>query len=65
VLTLNQVCGFKFQFFTGSPIHPPLGALSNRYRDVDAINDHLALIKDQNDHIAKLDAKIAECELEN
>jgi hypothetical protein len=39
----------------------------NRYRDVDvdAINDHLALIKDQNDHIAKLDAKIAECELEN
>jgi hypothetical protein len=28
VLTLNQVCGFKFQVFTGSPIHPPLGALS-------------------------------------
>jgi hypothetical protein len=27
-LTLNQVCGFKFQVFTGSPIHPPLGALS-------------------------------------
>jgi hypothetical protein len=28
VLTLNQVCGFKFQVFTGSPIHPPpLGAL--------------------------------------
>jgi hypothetical protein len=24
--------------------------------DVDAISDHLALIKDQNDHIAKLDA---------
>jgi hypothetical protein len=23
VLTLNQVCGFKFQGFTGSPIHPP------------------------------------------
>jgi hypothetical protein len=23
VLTLNQVCGFKFQVFTGSPIHPP------------------------------------------
>jgi hypothetical protein len=23
VLTLNQVCGFKFQDFTGSPIHPP------------------------------------------
>jgi hypothetical protein len=22
VLTLNQVCGFKFQVFTGSPIHP-------------------------------------------
>jgi uncharacterized beta-barrel protein YwiB (DUF1934 family) len=30
VLTLNQVCGFKFQVFTGSPIHPPpLGALSH------------------------------------
>jgi prefoldin subunit 5 len=28
--------------------------------DVDAINDHLAMIKKQNDHIAKLDAKIAE-----
>jgi hypothetical protein len=28
VLTLNQVCGFKFQVFTGSPIHPPLGALT-------------------------------------
>jgi hypothetical protein len=23
VLTLNQACGFKFQVFTGSPIHPP------------------------------------------
>jgi hypothetical protein len=33
--------------------------------DVEAINDHLALIKQQNDHIAKLDAKIAEHELEN
>jgi hypothetical protein len=33
VLTLNQVCGFKFQIFTGSPIHPPLGALRNTPRD--------------------------------
>jgi hypothetical protein len=33
--------------------------------DVDAISDHLARIKNQNDHIAKLDAKIAEHELEN
>jgi hypothetical protein len=33
--------------------------------DVDAISDHLALIKDQNDHIAKLNAKIVEHELEN
>jgi hypothetical protein len=32
--------------------------------DVDAISDHLALIKEQNDHIAKLDAKITEHELE-
>jgi hypothetical protein len=31
----------------------------------DAMNDHLAMIKEQNDHIAKLNAKIAEHELEN
>ena len=42
-------------------------AICTRCRDVniDAIHDHLALIKQQNDHIAKLDAKIAEHELEN
>jgi hypothetical protein len=33
--------------------------------DIDAMNDHLAMIKKQNDHIAKLNAKIAEHELEN
>jgi hypothetical protein len=33
--------------------------------DIDAIHDHMALIKQQNDHIAKLDAKIAEHELDN
>jgi hypothetical protein len=31
-----------------------------RYINVDAIHDHIAMIKQQNDHIAKLDAKIAE-----
>jgi hypothetical protein len=31
--------------------------------DVDAITDHIALIKEQNDHIDKLDAKIVEHEL--
>jgi hypothetical protein len=38
-----------------------------RCRDinVDAIYDHIAIIKQQNHHIAKLDAKIAEHELEN
>jgi hypothetical protein len=38
-----------------------------RCRDinVDALNDHLAMIKEQNDHIAILIAKIAEHELEN
>jgi hypothetical protein len=41
--------------------------ICTRCRDVniDAIDDHLAMIKDQNDHIAKLNAKIAEHELEN
>jgi hypothetical protein len=33
--------------------------------DVNAINGHLAINKEQNDHIAKLNAKIAEHELEN
>jgi hypothetical protein len=33
--------------------------------DVNATNDHLALIKEQNDYIAKLNAKIDEHELEN
>jgi hypothetical protein len=33
--------------------------------DVDAINGHLTLINNQNDHIAKLDAMIVEYELEN
>jgi hypothetical protein len=38
-----------------------------RCRDVniEAIDDHLAMIKQQNDHLAKLNAKIAEHELEN
>jgi hypothetical protein len=36
-----------------------------RHVNVDAINDHIAMIKEQNDHIAKLNAKIAEHELEN
>jgi hypothetical protein len=29
------------------------------------MNDHLAMVKEQNDHIAKLNAKIAKHELEN
>jgi hypothetical protein len=42
-------------------------SICTRCRDVniDAIHDHMVLIKQQNDHIAKLDAKIAEHELEN
>jgi hypothetical protein len=41
--------------------------ICTRCRDVniDAINDHLAMIKEQNDHIAKLNAKTAKKELEN
>jgi hypothetical protein len=33
--------------------------------NIEAMNDHLAIIKQQNDHIAKLTAKIVEHELEN
>jgi hypothetical protein len=42
-------------------------SICTRCRDVniDAIHDHIAMIKQQNDHIAKLDAKITEHELEN
>jgi hypothetical protein len=42
-------------------------SICTRCRDVDinAIHDHMTLIKQQNDHIAKLDAKIAEHNLEN
>jgi hypothetical protein len=41
--------------------------ICTRCRDVviDAISDHLTLIKEQNDHIVKVDAKIAEHDLEN
>jgi hypothetical protein len=41
--------------------------ICTRCRDVniDVIHDHIAMIKQQKDHIAKLDAKIAEHELEN
>jgi hypothetical protein len=41
--------------------------ICTRCRDiiVDAMNDHLTTIKEQNDHIAKLNAKIVEHELEN
>jgi hypothetical protein len=41
--------------------------ICTRCRDVnvDAMNDHIAMIKEQNDHIAKLNAKIVEHELEN
>jgi hypothetical protein len=42
-------------------------SICTRCRDinVDAIRDHLALIKKQNDHIAQLNAKIHEHDLEN
>jgi chromosome segregation ATPase len=42
-------------------------AMCTRCRDinVDAIHDHLDLIKQQNDHIAQLTAKINEHEIEN
>jgi serine phosphatase RsbU (regulator of sigma subunit) len=41
--------------------------ICTRYKDinVEAIDDHIAMIKQQNDHIATLNAKIAEHELEN
>jgi hypothetical protein len=41
--------------------------ICTRCRDinVEAIDDHLPMIKEQNDHIAKLNAKITEHELEN
>jgi hypothetical protein len=42
-------------------------SICTRCRDIniDVIHDHMAIIKQQNDHIAKLDAKISEHDLEN
>jgi hypothetical protein len=42
-------------------------SICTRCRDinVDVMNDHIAMIKEQNDHIAKLNAKIAKHELES
>jgi serine phosphatase RsbU (regulator of sigma subunit) len=42
-------------------------SICTRCRDinVEAIDDHISIIKEQNDHIAKLNAKIAEHEIEN
>jgi hypothetical protein len=42
-------------------------AISTRCRDINVndIHDHLALIKQQNDHIAQLTSKINEHEIEN
>jgi hypothetical protein len=55
-----------------NPCHVPTSTIEHvtictRCRDIDvnAMNDHLAMIKEQNDHIAKLNANIAEHELEN
>jgi hypothetical protein len=44
-----------------------LVTISTRCRDVniDAMNDHLAMIKKQNEQIAKLNTKISDFELEN
>jgi hypothetical protein len=41
--------------------------ICTRCRDIniEAMNDHLAMVKQQNDHIAKLTAKITEHELGN
>jgi hypothetical protein len=41
--------------------------ICTRYRDVniDVMNDHITIIKEQNDHITKLNVKITEHELEN
>jgi hypothetical protein len=41
--------------------------ICTRCRDVniDAMDDHLAMVKEQNDHIAKLNAKNVKHELEN
>jgi hypothetical protein len=50
-----------------NPLHLLLSISPFAHRDVnvEAIDDHLAMIKQQNDHIATLNAKIVEHELEN
>jgi hypothetical protein len=43
----------------------PLFVLDDRDVNIEAIDDYLAMIKQQNEHIAKLTTKITEHELEN
>ena len=48
-----------------NPLHLRLIMFRCRDVNIDAIHDHLALIKQQNDHITTLTAKINEHDLEN
>jgi predicted nuclease with TOPRIM domain len=59
---IDELNAYKPSTSTVSPV-----SICTRCRDinVDAIHDHLALIKQQNDHIAQLTSKINEYEMEN
>jgi hypothetical protein len=60
-----KIVELKFCKPSTSTIEPVTICTRCRYINVDAIHDHLALIKKQNDHIAQLNAKINEHDLEN
>jgi predicted MarR family transcription regulator len=62
ILTIEELNACKVSTSTVEHV-----TICTKYRDVnvDAINDHLSMIKEQNDHIAKLNAKIVKHELEN
>jgi hypothetical protein len=59
ILKLFNIC------HTTSTIHHVTICTRCRDINIEAIHDHLALIKQQNDHIAQLTSKINEHEIEN
>jgi hypothetical protein len=63
VLTPNQVLWIRFQVFTGSPIHPPLGALRIerlRTQHTEAVRDKSAAENKSHNLLEKLLAAKAE-----
>jgi hypothetical protein len=62
---INKIENLNACHASTSPVEPVSICTRCRHIDVDALVENLDLIKIQNEHIANLDAKILEHELEN